>query len=112
MLFKILTCILVLVVVGQGGYIFLHRRPINRFKPVDDDGYAAFDTATGQLCRTFRAGPSPRGVHYSPSAGQTPETRSGDVILDMIQNGPSNAQAGEKDRIEFIRGLPTCAVIR
>jgi hypothetical protein len=112
MLFKTLTCILVLVVVAEGGYIFLHRRPINRFKPVEDDGYAAFDTATGQLCKTFRARPSPKGVQYSPSASQTPETRSGDLILDMIQNGPSNAQGGEKARIEFIRGLPTCADIR
>ncbi len=76
MLFKTLTCILALLVVAEGGYIFLHRHPINRFKSVDEDGYVAFDSATGQLCRTFRPGPphkeaQPAPIKPAPSSFQS-----------------------------------------
>jgi len=88
MLFKTLTCILALVVVAEGGYIFLHRRPINRFKPVDDDGYAAFDTATGQLCRAFRARPSPKGIQYSRRQRKAKTICTRRAIRDPESNWP------------------------
>jgi hypothetical protein len=112
MLFKALTCILALVVVAEGGYIFLHRQNINRFKPVDTDGYMAFDTASGQLCRTFQAKPAPRKVQSSPSPARPSELHSGDPILDTIQNGADSAPTGKDTEVEFIRGLPACADIR
>lgn len=112
MVFKTLTCILALVVIAESGYIFLRRHPVNRFKPMDDYGYTAFDTASGQLCRTFRSKPAPTKVQLSPSPDRSPELHSGDAILDAMRNGSDNAP-GEKDaEVEFIRGLPACADIR
>jgi hypothetical protein len=64
-LFKTLTCTLALAVVVEGGYIFLQRHPANRFKPMDDDGYVAFDTASGQLCRTFRSNSATKRIALS-----------------------------------------------
>jgi hypothetical protein len=55
---KALAGILALMVVAEGAFILLRRNPINRFKEVDMDSYVAFDTATGQICRTFRANAS------------------------------------------------------
>lgn len=111
MLLKTLTCILALVVVAEGGYIFLHRHPINRFKPMDDDGYVAFDTASGQLCKTFRSKSAPRGIKSSPSADYSPESSSGDPILDAMQKAAAKTQPEEDAKVEFIRGLPTCVDI-
>ena len=123
MVFKALTCILALVVVAEAGYIFLHRHPINRFKPVDDNGYAAFDTATGQLCRTIRMKSTLKGVQYSPSSDHAPESHFGnptedktstvhDRILDAIRNSPSNTAEAENFRVELVRDLPACSDIR
>jgi len=112
MLFKALTCILGLAVFAEGGYIVLYRHTINRFKPVDDYGYAAFDSATGQLCRTFQAKPAPRKVQSSPSPARPAELHSGDPILDAMRNEKNNAQPGKDAEVEFIRGLPACADIR
>src|SRR5467141_3561799 len=112
MLLKTLICILVLVIVAEGGYIFLHRHPINRFKPMDDDGYVAFDTASGQLCRTFRSKSAPKRIESSPSSDHSSESGSEDPILGAIRNGRPNAQVERETQVEFIRGLPTCDDIR
>ncbi len=112
MLFKTLTCILAVAVVAEGGYIFLHRHPINRFKPMDDDGYVAFDTASGQLCRTFRSKSAPKRIESSPSSDRSSETSSGDGILDFIRGGGAKVQAEQNAKVEFILGLPTCREIR
>ncbi len=123
MVFKTLTCILAFVVVAEAGYIFLHRHPINRFKSVDDNGYAAFDTATGQLCRTIRVKSTLKGVQYSPSFDHAPESHLGnptegktstvhDRILDAIRNSPSNTAEAENLRVELVRDLPACSDIR
>ena len=128
MLFKTLTCILALLVVAEGGYIFLHRHPINRFKSVDEDGYVAFDSATGQLCRTFRPGPphkeaQPAPIKPAPSSFQSKKSDPKfDPILDAIRGGLSEAEFDkniqkEKDtnteaQAEFIRSIPACADIR
>ena len=111
MLFRTLTSILALVVVAEGAYIFLHRHPINRFKPMDDDGYVAFDTASGQLCRTYQpnlksqAAKSPAPVNSVPS-------KSGDPILDAIIDTPSSSSAEGDAQLDFVRRLPACVDVR
>jgi len=112
MLFKALSCILSLVAVAEGSYIFLHRHTINRFKPMDDYGYAAFDSATGQLCRTFQPKVAPSKAQSSPSPTRPAELHSGDPILDAMRDETNNAQPGKDVEVEFIRGLPACADIR
>lgn len=124
MVWKTLVGVLATVVLVEGAFIVLGRHSINRFRAVDEDSYMAFDTATGQLCRTIRRMKStPKGVEYSPSTDHAPESRLGnstedktskgfDRIIDAIQNSPSNAEADEKYRVELIRDLPACADIR
>jgi hypothetical protein len=112
MFLKTLTCVLALVVAAEGGYIFLHRHPINRFKPMDDDGYVAFDTASGQLCRTFQSKSGPRRVETSPSSDHSSATGSGDAVLDFIRGGGAKVQADQTANVEFILGLPACREIR
>jgi hypothetical protein len=112
MLFKALTCILALVVVAEGGYIFLHRRTINRFKSVDDYGYAAFDSATGQLCRTFQARSAPRKIQSATSSARPAKLHSADPILDAMRNEADKSMPGKDAEVEFVRGLPACADIR
>jgi hypothetical protein len=112
MFFKTLTCILSLLVVGEGGYIFLHRQPINRFKPIDNDGYVAFDTASGQLCRTFRSKSAPKRIESTPSSDRSTDNRSGDAVLDFIREGGAKVQAEENVNVQFILGLPPCRDIR
>lgn len=109
---KTLICILALLVVAESGYIFLHRHPINRFKPMDDDGFVAFDTASGQLCRTYQSKSAPRTIESSPSSDHSSESGSRDPILGAIRNAGPNAQAERETQLEFIRGLPTCDDIR
>jgi hypothetical protein len=107
---KILTCILALAAFAEGGYILWHRHPIHRFRPVEDNGYVAFDTATGQLCRTYRTNPTAK---RAPAVyDRAPEKPSGDPILDMIRNGRANVQTGEDAEVEIVRGLPVCVDIR
>jgi hypothetical protein len=112
MLFKTLTCVLAVIAVGEGGYILLHPHSVNRFKRVDDYGYAAFDTATGQLCRTYLVISSPKIMPDAPSSDRPSGSRSADPILDAIRSAPVNTQTGEDPQVEFIRRLPSCADIR
>jgi tetratricopeptide (TPR) repeat protein len=64
---KALAGILALTVVAEGAFILLRRYPINRFKAADVDGYVAFDTSTGQICRTFRTNAGLPKQKASPS---------------------------------------------
>lgn len=125
---KILTGILAALVLLESGYIFLGRHPINRFKPVDEDGYLAFDSATGQLCRTFRPGPPLKKIQpvtIKPAASSFDSKKSSpkvDPILSAIRGGLTETEFDkrvqeEKDanaeaQAEFIRGVPACADIR
>ena len=55
MVFKLLTALLAVVVAAETFFILTHSHPANRFKSVGGyDGVVAFDTATGQLCKTLR----------------------------------------------------------
>jgi len=112
MLFKALTCVLALLVLAEGGYILLHRQPINRFKLMDDDGYVAFDTVSGQLCKTFRSNSVPNGVKTSPLSDHSTGSSSGDLILDSVRNGAMNTRAERGTGVEFILKLPPCRDIR
>jgi hypothetical protein len=128
MSWKIATAVLVLLLLGESGYVLLSRhRPINRFKPVDEDGYLAFDSATGQLCRTFRPGPpkkiQPAPIKPAPSSFDSKESSPNlDRILCAIRGGLTEAEFDkkvqeEKDgnaeaQAELIRSLPACANIR
>lgn len=131
MLFKILTCILAALVLAEAGYIFLARHPISRFKPVDEDGYLAFDSATGQLCGTFRAVSS---SHSPESEAEGTRREPLQAILEAIQKEKAAAKRPprvtpeeaktlgltptqhsfdvlEVARLEITRGLPACADI-
>jgi hypothetical protein len=128
MLFKAISCILALVVVAEGSYILLHRHPINRFRTVDEDAYLAFDSATGQLCRTFRPGTPPKKtgpVPIRPAASSYDSMESDpkvDRILSAIRGGLTEAEFDKKVQEErnadaeaqakFIRSVPACADIR
>ena len=112
MVLKILTWMLALTVLAESGYIVLHRHPINRFKPVDEDGYLAFDSATGQVCKTARPGPERKKAKPSPSAVQRDGRGKSDPILEAFGKAAPEAQAEQEMRVEFIRGLPACADIR
>jgi hypothetical protein len=127
MILKILTSILALAVVAEGGYILLHRNAVNRFKAVDEDGDLAFDSATGQLCRTIRPAPLPKKMQLAPikpapSSFDSKESNPKlDPILSAIRGGLTEAEfekkvQEEKDanaeaQAEFIRGLPACVDI-
>src|SRR4029077_14805383 len=111
-LFKTLTCILAVTVIAEGGYIFWHRYPNNRFKLIDDDGYVAFDTASGQLCRTFHPRSAPNRVESAPSSDRSPAGSSGDVVLDFIQNGATRIREDQDAKVKFLLGLPACGDIR
>ena len=115
MLLKILTSILAVLVVAVSGYAIWNRHPVNRFKPVDEDGYLAFDTATGQLCRTYRAKSPPKRIPSAPSSDRSDGLRPEDRILDAIETkgaeAAANAKAERDAQVELIRGLPACADI-
>jgi len=76
---------------------------------MDDDGYVAFDTASGLLCKTFRSNFASKEIAPSPSSDRSPETKSGDPILDFIRNGEPTAQSERDTKVEFILKLPTCS---
>ena len=124
---RILVCTLAVTVLAESGYIFLHRQPINRFKPMDEDAYLAFDSETGQLCRTFRRGPrvqknQPAQIRPSPSSLDSKKSSSKvDPILNAIRGRLTEAEfekkvQEEKDadaeaQVQFIRSLPACGDI-
>jgi hypothetical protein len=114
MALRVLSGILIILLVAESGYIALNRHSVNRFKPVDQDGYLAFDSATGQLCKSYRSKAPEKTAKPAPTSSPTPQSQSlsEDRILSAIGRGTSDAQAEEKAEIEFIRGLPACVDIR
>lgn len=109
---KVLIGVLLVFLLIETGYIaFTHHR-IARFKPVDVDSYLAFDSATGQLCKTFRPAPASRSTNPAPTVTPSPRSSSGDPILDMIQNGTTDTQSTEAWKLQVLRNLPVCADIR
>jgi hypothetical protein len=111
---KILIGLLATLLLAESAYVLLNRHPINRFRPVDQDGYVAFDTATGQLCRSYRSKAPERAAQAAPasSLSRQSQSRPGDSILAMIEGGNADAQPEEKAEVEFVRGLPACTDIR
>jgi len=125
---QIVTGILAALVLLESGYIVLRRHPTNRFKPMDEDGYLAFDSATGQLCRTFRPGPPPKKIPPNPiepapsSLDSQKSNPKVDPVLNAIRGGLTEAEfdkkvqsekaANAEAQAEFIRHLPACADIR
>src|ERR1700720_4161685 len=104
---KILIGLLATLLLAESAYVLLNRHPINRFRPVDQDGYVAFDTATGQLCRSYRSKAPDKTVRPAPTSSVSPQSQSRpeDRILAAIERGSPDAQAEEKTEGEFIRGL-------
>ena len=116
----------ILLALETGYFIWAHHR-INRFKTMDEDGYLAFDSATGQLCRTFRRGPraqknQPAQIKPSPSSLDSKKPGSEvDLILSAIRGGLTESEfekkvqeekrADAEAQVEFIRGLPACVDI-
>jgi len=59
------------MVFAEGLLIFWNRHSINRFKAVDEDGYMAFDSATGQICRTGTRLPKQKVFSVDAGIGTT-----------------------------------------
>jgi hypothetical protein len=129
MIFKIFTAILVLLVAGETLFFVMNRRSPNRFKPVEGyDGLVAFDTATGQLCKTLRS-KSASQIEREAKVAKTEEERepctlppvhSGDPVLDAMESASRSKRCGgdgvsQKSDLDasrvFIAGLPYCANI-
>jgi hypothetical protein len=77
---------------------------------VDEDAYLAFDSVTGQLCKSFRAKSLPVTTNLIPSSHHS-EREDKDPILNAIRADNPESRAEETARMDFIRGLPTCADI-
>ncbi len=131
MRFKLLTAVLALLLAAESLYILKHRNPTNnRFRPVESyDGIVAFDTATGQLCKTLRTKSAAEIERSAVEAAKQPApcpplpTPSGDSVLDDIHrwgrskscggNGEVEAEeSNSESTIEFVAKLPACADIR
>jgi hypothetical protein len=127
---KFFTGCLAAVLVVESAYIVLHRQTANRFKPVEGyEGIVAFDTATGQLCKTLRT-KSPAEIESSDPKAPIPTppcpplpTPSGDPVLDEIGRlGISKGCGGDGEEswekassdatLQFIANLPGCMNIR
>jgi hypothetical protein len=107
MVFKSLTLLLALLLMAESAYILLlHRRVSNRFKIQDIEGYelfVAFDTATGQLCKTARlrtAEEMKRDADKQPS------------FLDRLALKDAAKDAASDMTLQAIANLPTCVDIR
>jgi hypothetical protein len=109
---KLLIGSLFLLLLIESGYIVSTRHAIARFKPVDVDSYLAFDSATGQLCKTFRQAATSRGANPAPTSIPSSRPSSGDPILDMIQGGNAGEQSSDVRKTQFLHSLPVCADIR
>jgi hypothetical protein len=130
MVLKLLTVFLALLVTVESLYILKLRHPTNRFKPVDSyDGLVAFDTATGQLCKTLRTKTAAEIEKLDAEAARKPTpcpplpAPSGDPVLDEISrsgiskrcggNGEDTAQKSDvNSALEFVARLPACTDIR
>lgn len=124
---KLLTAMLIFCLAVESVYLLKHRHPTNsRFRPLEGyDGIVAFDTATGQLCKTLRTRSAAEiehsGVEAATKTLPCPQP-SGDSVLDKINRfgvskacGGSGELARESDdesMIEFVVKLPACADIR
>lgn len=109
-----------MLAIVEAGYFYTSaRRPIEHFKPVDEDNYIAFDSETGQLCTTFRpnlisrtkpaiSSPAPSSVH----SDRTPTSK--DQFLEAIEaagDDLTKKHAEIEKRIGFIHSLPACVDI-
>jgi hypothetical protein len=130
MVLKLLTIFLALLVTVESLYILKLRHPTNRFKPVDSyDGLVAFDTGTGQLCKTLRTKTAAEIEKLDAEAVKKPApcpplpASSGDPVLDEINrvgitkrcggSGEDVAQKSDDDStLEFVANLPACADIQ
>jgi hypothetical protein len=102
---------LTLLVVGEGVLIVATRHPPKRFETVDADSYMAFDTATGQLCKTFQTQSAPQNVRPSHTVAPPDQRRSQDPILDAIDRTSTESQNQDRGQLDFIQGLPECSHI-
>jgi hypothetical protein len=85
----------------------LSRHPINRFKPVDQDAYVAFDTATGQLCRSYRSEAPKSTTMPAPASSLSPQAQSHSVdpILSMIERGNPMPKHKRKPKLSSFAGF-------
>jgi hypothetical protein len=119
--FKLLIGIFALLSLAAFAYVASNRHPVNRFKPMDEEGYVAFDSVSGQLCKTFPLKELPKKLPVatssnhprSPENGKPKDGKPIDAILDSIKsNAPIDSKVAQSAQIEFIRGLPACVDIQ
>ena len=103
MLLKSLIAVLALLLAAESLFIAVHHRPANRFKPVEGyDGVVAFDTATGQLCKTLRTEPAVTSQRPTGSWIPSLVQPSGDPVIDEMQAGGDKRQAEEHRKLRNI----------
>lgn len=113
MLYKLLTVFLALLLVAENVYILVHRHPANRFKVVAEYGsVVAFDTATGQLCKTLRTGPPVASQRPTAPSNASSGLPSGDPITDEIRTLTAKEQVEQDATLDFVRKVPACPDIR
>lgn len=130
------------MLVTESVYILMHRHPTNRFKSVEEFGYGvvAFDTATGQLCKTLRTKSAAEidqsGAEVAKQADEElkkevgcppypPPPPSGDPFIDEMNTAARTENCGPNGEItikrqksaadstlEFVVKLPACADLR
>jgi hypothetical protein len=111
MLLKVIIGLLIVLLAMESSYILIHHHPVSRFKTVGEDGFVAFDTATGQLCRTFPAKTASNDQRPT-SLDASPKRQSNDPFLDEIQKLGLSAKDEDDATVAFVRGLPACGDIR
>jgi len=129
MALKVAVGIIVVLLAVETSYILIHRRPLGRFRTVSEDAFVAFDTATGQLCKTLRTRSVAEIEQQEADAAKKLEPcpplppSSGDPVIDEIRrksmskrcggSGEDATQKSEADStLEFAAKLPACTDIR
>lgn len=109
--------------------ILLYRRPAHRFKPVEGyEGLVAFDTASGQLCKTIAtksAQEIARQTKLDAAREQAEATkraesarekaaRTGNLTDEIVASIDEQAPNSSRDASteEFVARLPACKDVR
>jgi len=126
---KLLTAALAISLAGESLLIFVYRHPANRFKPVDGyQGAVAFDTATGQLCKTLRTktaaqiaeqakadfakelAESAKREEFERDEAARTHNQLDQTLAEIYAVGPQASK--DTSALEFIAVLPGCKDIR
>ena len=75
----------------------IHRTPVHRFTLLRNDPGVAFDTQTGQVCRTWGWVPGGKPATADPESGNTPQRTFGEfspTCLELYKQYESGSDDG------------------